>query len=407
MLAVYSASSHQVKRLNIMDTTFIIIVVVAIVFAITLRPMLRSFKQRQAGRDMDEDREKGEEAPSLEKTTPMAEGAPSEMEVQLKGVEKASRLASTTPIAEVTPSESKTEVKKEVQIEISHINKSFGGNMVVRDVSFTIERGEVFGIVGPNGAGKTTTIRMLMDIIKADSGEIRLFSQPLGEESKNRIGYLPEERGLYRKMRVSDSLVYLASLKNVETRVAKERAEELLGQVDMLPHKGKKINELSRGMGQIIQFLVTITHNPDLIILDEPFAGLDPVNRQLLKEIVLGFKRQGKTIILSTHMMNEVEEMCDRILMIDKGLVVLYGNLAEIKWRFRNNSVFVDCDGDIGELDGISGRKEHGKYVELFLDGDTPPQKILSQLVERNIHVNRFEVSTPSLNEIFLQVVKQ
>ncbi|MCK4964868.1 MAG: DUF4162 domain-containing protein, partial [Dehalococcoidia bacterium] len=210
-----------------------------------------------------------------------------------------------------------------------------------------------------------------------------------------------------RKMRVSDTLVYMASLKDVEKSVAQERVEELLRGMDMLPHRGKRISELSRGMGQIIQFLVTITHNPDLIILDEPFAGLDPVNRQLLKEIILGLRRQGKVIILSTHMMNEVEEMCDRIMMIDKGRVVLYGNLAEIKWRFRNNSVFVDCDGDIGELDGISGRKEHGKYVELFLDGDTPPQEILGQLVARNLRVNRFEVTTPSLNEIFLQVVKQ
>ena len=390
-----------------MDTTLFIIVVVAIVFAVFLRIMLRSFRRRQAGRDRDEEWRKGEEVSTLEKTIPMADGIPSQIETRIEEVEKAFHVESTTPIAEITPPESKTDVKKELQVEISHISKSFGGNMVVQDVSFTIETGEVFGLVGPNGAGKTTTIRMLMDIIRPDSGEIRLFGQPLREGSKNRIGYLPEERGLYRKMRVSDSLVYLASLKDVETRVARERAEELLRQVDMLSHRGKRISELSRGMGQIIQFLVTITHSPDLIILDEPFAGLDPVNRQLLKDIVLGLKRQGKTIILSTHMMNEVEEMCDRILMIDKGHVVLYGNLAEIKWRFRNNSVFVDCDGDIGELDGVSGRKEHGKYVELFLDGDTPPQNILSQLVARNLRVDRFEVSTPSLNEIFIQVVKQ
>ena len=390
-----------------MDTTLFIIVVVAIVFAVFLRIMLRSFRRRQAGRDRDEEWRKGEEVSTLEKTIPMADGIPSQIETRIEEAEKAFHVESTTPIAEITPPESKTDVKKELQVEISHINKSFGGNMVVGDVSFTIETGEVFGLVGPNGAGKTTTIRMLMDIIRPDSGEIRLFGQPLREGSKNRIGYLPEERGLYRKMRVSDSLVYLASLKDVETRVARERAEELLRQVDMLSHRGKRISELSRGMGQIIQFLVTITHSPDLIILDEPFAGLDPVNRQLLKDIVLGLKRQGKTIILSTHMMNEVEEMCDRILMIDKGHVVLYGNLAEIKWRFRNNSVFVDCDGDIGELDGVSGRKEHGKYVELFLDGDTPPQNILSQLVARNLRVDRFEVSTPSLNEIFIQVVKQ
>jgi ABC-2 type transport system ATP-binding protein len=337
----------------------------------------------------------------------MALSTSSETETLLKGVEKDLRLESTTPIAEVFPSKGQIVATREVQVEISHISKSFGGNAVVKDVSFTLEQGEVFGLVGPNGAGKTTTIRMLMDIIKPDSGEIRLFGRSLEEDIKNRIGYLPEERGLYRKMRVFDSLIYLASLKDVEAMVAKKRAEELLRQVDMYHHKDKKINELSRGMGQIIQFLVTIAHNPDLIVLDEPFAGLDPVNRQLLKDIVLELKEQGKTIILSTHMMNEVEEMCDRILMIDTGHMVLYGNLDEIKWRYRNNSVFVECDGAIGELEGVSGRKEYGKYVELFIDGETPPQKILSQLVESNIQVNRFEVSTPSLNEIFLQVVKR
>lgn len=390
-----------------MDTTLFIVVVVAIVFTVVLRIMLRSFRRRQTRRDMDEESRKGEEVSSREKDIPMVEDIPSQVGARLKEVDTAFPVENTTPIAEITSSDTKTDVKKEVQVEISHINKSFGGNMVVQDVSFTIETGEVLGLVGPNGAGKTTTIRMLMDIIRPDSGEIRLFGQPLGEESKNRIGYLPEERGLYRKMRVSDTLAYLASLKNMEKKVAQERAEELLREMDMLPHRGKKISELSRGMGQIIQFLVTITHSPDLIVLDEPFAGLDPVNRQLLKEFLLGLRRQGKVIILSTHMMNEVEEMCDRILMIDKGRVVLYGNLAEIKWRFRNNSVVVDCDGDIGELDGVSGRKEHGKYIELFLDSDTPPQEVLGKLVERNLRVNRFEVTTPSLNEIFLQVVKQ
>jgi len=358
-----------------METITLVILITAIVVVVTLRLMLRSYRQRQARMKAIDENMLVQDMLVQEKKTPIASGVATETEPQFE------------------------------RVEITHVHKSFGGKEVVKDVSFTLMSGEVFGLVGPNGAGKTTTIRMLMDIMKPDSGEIRVFGQPLKEETKNRIGYLPEERGLYQKMRVSDSLVYLASLKNVEARVAKERAEELLRQVDMLPHKGKKIRELSRGMGQIIQFLVTIAHNPDLIILDEPFAGLDPVNRQLLKDIVLDLKAQGKAIILSTHMMNEVEEMCDRILMIDQGCVVLYGNLAEIKWRYRNNSVFVECEGAIGEVEGVSGIKEHGKVVELFLDGETPPQKILSQLVERNIRLDRFEVSTPSLNEIFLQVV--
>jgi ABC-2 type transport system ATP-binding protein len=273
-------------------------------------------------------------------------------------------------------------------------------------VSFAVQKGEILGLVGPNGAGKTTTIRMLMDIVKPDSGEISIFGRRLDEDAKNRIGYLPEERGLYRKMKVSDSLVYLASLKNVPSSVAKEKSETLLKQVDMYAHRGKKVNELSRGMGQIIQFLVTIAHNPDLVVLDEPFSGLDPVNRMLLKNIILELKAQGKSVILSTHMMNEVEEMCDRIIMIDKGRVVLYGDLSEIKWRFRNNSVFVKCDGDVSELSGVSGRKDHGKYIELFLDGRAKPQDILDQLIAKHVRIDRFEVSTPSLNEIFIQVAK-
>lgn len=297
--------------------------------------------------------------------------------------------------------------REETLAEISHVNKSYGGRPVVQDVSFTLAKGEVLGLVGPNGAGKTTTIRMLMDIIKPDSGEISVFGRPLDEQAKNRIGYLPEERGLYRKMKVSDNLVYLSRLKAVPSNTARERAEALLKEVDMSMHQGKKISELSRGMGQIIQFLVTLSHDPSLIVLDEPFAGLDPVNRMLLKEIILELKTQGKTVIFSTHMMNEVEEMCDRVLMINRGRVVLYGDLSEIKWRFRNNSVFVQCEGDIGDIDGVSGKKDHGKYVELFLDGQTTAQQVLSQLMAKSIRVDRFEVSTPSLNEIFIQVARQ
>jgi ABC-2 type transport system ATP-binding protein len=301
----------------------------------------------------------------------------------------------------------KTSDRAETLAEISHVNKSYGGKPVVQDVSFTLEKGEVLGLVGPNGAGKTTTIRMLMDIIKPDSGEISVFGRPLNEQAKNKIGYLPEERGLYRKMKVYDNLIYLASLKNVPSNIARERAEKLLNEVDMSPHKDKKISELSRGMGQIIQFLVTISHDPSLIVLDEPFAGLDPVNRMLLKNIILELKKQGKTVILSTHMMNEVEEMCDRVLMINRGRVVLYGNLSDIKQRFRNNSVFVQCDGYVDAIEGVTGRKDHGKYIELFLDGQTTSQQVLNQLIAKSVRIDRFEVSTPSLNEIFIQVVKQ
>jgi len=292
-------------------------------------------------------------------------------------------------------------------IEVSQASKSFRGTRAVNDLSFTVGTGEVFGMVGPNGAGKTTTLRMLMDIIKPDTGEIIILGEAINEETKNRIGYLPEERGLYRKITVSESLAYLAALKNMKRRLARNRAAELLERADMLQHKNKKIEELSKGMGQIIQFIATILHDPELIVLDEPFAGLDPVNTELLKGFILELKGQGKSIILSTHIMNQVEELCDRVLMINKGQAVLYGSLGELKSRFRNNSIFLECDRIPDGLPGVVGSKNHGKYLELFLDGQTPPSKVLSALVNNGVTVDRFEVSTPSLNEIFIQVVKE
>jgi len=292
-------------------------------------------------------------------------------------------------------------------VEASQISKSFKGIKVVEDVSFTIGQGEVFGMVGPNGAGKTTTIRMLMDIIKPDSGEIKILGEPINEGIKNRLGYLPEERGLYKKLTVSESLSYLAALKNMKRRLARDRAEELLKRVNMLPHKDKKTEELSHGMGQLIQFVATILHDPELVVFDEPFAALDPVNTQLLKELILELRSQGKSVILSTHMMNQVEELCDRILMINKGQAVLYGSLSEIKSRYRNNSVFLECDRLPEGLPGVVGRKNHLKYVEFFLDGRTSPQEVLSALISKGVKVDRFEVSTPSLNEVFIQVVKE
>jgi len=378
-----------------MDTLIFVFLIIAIAAVMTLRIYLHQRRSRD-----------GAEATKMRDTATVKYSVPPvhrETSYDSQQLEKANRIE----MAASASTDARVGDESKVQLEVAHVYKSFGGKQVVEDVSFVLKAGEVFGLVGPNGAGKSTTIRMLMDIIKPDSGEITVFGQTLREETKNRIGYLPEERGLYQKMKVTDSLVYLARLKSVDTSVARERARELLKQVDMLPHKDKKISELSRGMGQIIQFLVTISHDPDLIILDEPFGGLDPVNRMLIKTKVLELKQKGKAILLSTHLMNEVEEMCDRILMINQGRVVLYGDLAEIKWRFRNNSVIVSTKGDMGRIEGITGKKEHGRYIELFLDSEASPQKILSQLVANNVRVERFEVSTPSLNEIFLQVVKR
>jgi len=290
-------------------------------------------------------------------------------------------------------------------VEVNHIVKSYADKVVVNDLSFSVAQGEIFGLIGPNGAGKTTTIRMMMDIIKPDSGDVTILGKKLTEASKNRLGYLPEERGLYKKLTVMDSIVYLASLKGMDRHSVEKKANELLNRTGMLPHSTKRIEELSRGMGQIIQFIVTIVHDPELVVLDEPFAGLDPVNTELLKRIFVDLRNKGKAVILSTHQMNQVEELCDRILMINDGRAVLYGNLAEIKSKYRSNSVLLEFEGKLGDVPGVTEKRTHKGYVELVLDGNTTPQQLLERLVSRGIVINRFEVATPSLNEIFLEVV--
>jgi len=288
-------------------------------------------------------------------------------------------------------------------VEASHIVKSFADKVAVDDLSFSVTQGEIFGLIGPNGAGKTTTIRMMMDIIKPDSGEVTIFGEQLSEATKNKLGYLPEERGLYKKLRVSESIAYLASLKGMDKHSVTEKADKLLNQTGMLSSKSKRIEEMSRGMEQIIQFITTIIHDPQLVILDEPFSGLDPVNTELLKEMFLDLRNQGKAIILSTHQMNQVEELCDRILMINDGRAVLYGELGEIKARYQNNSVFVDYEGELGEVPGVTEKRTHKGYIELVLDGKTTPKEVLAHLIDRDIMFNRFEAATPSLHEIFLK----
>lgn len=290
-------------------------------------------------------------------------------------------------------------------VEISEVHKSFGGTRVVNGISFDTKPGEILGLIGPNGAGKTTTIRMIMDIIKPDSGQVLVLGENLSETTKNRVGYLPEERGLYRKLTVSQSLSYLASLKGVKPRLANKRADELLEQVGLLAHKKKKIEELSRGMGQLIQFLTAIIHDPALVILDEPFANLDPVNTELLKKMILALRARGKAIILSTHRMNEVDELCDRIFMINEGQGVLYGELAEIKSRYRNNSVLLEYQGELGNIAGVTEKRIHDRFVELFLDDKTLPQQVLQQIISQGVTVTHFEVATPPLHDIFLRVV--
>ncbi|OGN98688.1 MAG: sodium ABC transporter [Chloroflexi bacterium RBG_13_51_52] len=289
-------------------------------------------------------------------------------------------------------------------VEVQHVVKTFADKVAVDDLSFSVAPGEIFGLIGPNGAGKTTTLKMMMDIIKPDSGEVTILGEKLSEATKNKLGYLPEERGLYKKQRVLDTIVYLASLKGMSERSAEEKANRMLEQTGMLPHARKKIEELSKGMSQIIQFIVTTIHDPQLLILDEPFSGLDPVNTESSIKMVLDLRNQGKAVILSTHQMNQVEELCDRILMVNKGKAVLYGGIAEIKSRYKNNSVRLDYEGELGELPGVTDKRVYKTHVELFLDDKTSPQQLLEYLLSRGIIVNRYEIATPPLNEIFIKV---
>lgn len=292
-------------------------------------------------------------------------------------------------------------------IEITDVSKMFNDTSVVDTVSFDVFSGEIFGLIGPNGAGKTTTIRMIMDMIKPDSGEINIFGNPLNQENKNRIGYLPEERGLYKKLTVQQSILYFAGLKNVSHYLAVKRMEEVLTRIDMFQYKTKKIEELSRGMSQLIQFAVTLIHDPSLVILDEPFANLDPINSEMIKEIILELRNHGKAVILSTHRMNEVEQLCDRILMIDEGRSVLYGKLADIRNKYSKNSILIESSDDPNGIDGVAQAKRHNQFWELTLDDNTTPQDIIERIVGNGIKIRHFELSTPTLHDIFLTVAKK
>lgn len=287
-------------------------------------------------------------------------------------------------------------------VEVSGVSKSYNDRQVVKNISFEIEPGEVFGLIGPNGAGKTTVIRMLLDIIKPDSGELRILDSRPSDRIKDRVGYLPEERGLYRRLTVMDTIMYLCALKKKHDE---KRAIDLLGKMGLLSHKDKKISELSKGMQQKIQIITAIIHDPDLLIIDEPFSGLDPVNTKIVQDLILELKNEGKTILISTHMMDKVERMCDRIFMIHEGTGVLYGSVAGIKSRYGKNTVILEFEGELNNIKGVRKASYSGNYAELILEPGTDTQDVLKQLME-NGRINRFELSTPSLNEIFIQVVE-
>lgn len=295
-------------------------------------------------------------------------------------------------------------------LEFEGVSKSFAETKVIRDVSFSVEQGEIFGLLGPNGAGKTTLIRLLLDIIKPDSGDIRVLGGTLNSAVKDRIGYLPEERGLYRKTKLLDMLVYLAQLKNVPKKEAQANAEELLKSLELYEYRGKRVEELSKGMQQKIQFLSSIIHDPELVILDEPFSGLDPVSTKTVKAKILEYRSSGRTIILSTHMMEQAQKLCDRILMLNKGQQVLYGTVAGIRKEHGKNSLLVEFAGNgnlsiIREIPGIKRITEREGSVEIFPEEGISAQAVLQELIQKT-EILRFEQMLPSLNDIFIETVE-
>ena len=285
-----------------------------------------------------------------------------------------------------------------------NLSKRYGSHVAVDDLSFEVRQGEVFGLLGPNGAGKTSTIRILMDIFKADTGEVELLGGRPGER-RERVGYLPEERGLYRDQRVLEVLVYLGRLKGVDGATAKDRALALLERVELEEWSGKRVKELSRGMQQKVQFIACLIHDPELLILDEPFQGLDPVNVEMIKGLMRSLVSEGKTIVLSAHQMNLVEELCDRILLIDEGRALLYGSLKEIKRDFAPDSVRVRAPELPADLPGVAGIERQGDVTLLTLDG-IGAQEFLAALVERKVQVESFERATVPLNDIFVAMVQ-
>jgi len=291
-------------------------------------------------------------------------------------------------------------------IELSHLIKSFGDLKAVDDVSFAVEKGELFGLLGPNGAGKTTAIRCMLDIFKPDSGTVDILGGPMSEKKKDLIGYMPEERGLYQDIPLDRCLTYLGSLKGLDASQVHERAEEYLQRFDLATSRTKKVKELSKGMQQKAQIIATLLHKPELLIVDEPFSGLDPVNTQLVKDLLREQRDAGVTVLLCSHQMHLVEELCDRIVLIDHGKVLLYGKVSDVRRQFAGNALLVQVQGELPELPGVESREAVNGGFKLQLAAGIQPQDILRQLVEKNIITERFEHAVPTLDEIFIRVVQ-
>ena len=295
-------------------------------------------------------------------------------------------------------------------IEVQHVSKHYRAHTALDDVSLTIERGRVFGLLGPNGAGKTTLIRMINNIIKPDSGMILFDGKPLSASDVARIGYLPEERGLYRKMKVGEQAIYLARLKGLSSSEAKRRLESWFEKFGIMPWWDKRVEELSKGMQQKVQFVCTVLHEPELLIFDEPFSGFDPVNAELLKSEIIALRERGSTLIFSTHNMQSVEELCDDIALINQSHLVLSGSVTEVRARYRLPYYRMTLAGewlidDFGALPIEEHRIEHNQtYLRLKIDDERGLRDLLG-LIPMEYPIVRLEHEEPTMNEIFIKTV--
>jgi ABC-2 type transport system ATP-binding protein len=295
---------------------------------------------------------------------------------------------------------------------LDRVTKRFAGHVAVDALSLVVLPGVIYGLLGPNGAGKSTTIRMIMNIYVPDGGTVQLFGEPAGRDHSARIGYLPEERGLYPKMRVLDVLLFLAEMKGMDRRTTRPKASQWLERLGLGDWAQRKVNELSKGMQQKVQFISTVLHDPDLLVMDEAFSGLDPVNSQILKDTVLELRSRGKTILFSTHIMEQAEKLCDNVCIIARGKKLVDGTLADVKRTRSGHHVLVNFDGARGDADRIFADRRlatkadvSGQYAELELAPGADAQQILQALVSSGARLSRFELAEPSLNKIFIDLV--
>jgi len=291
-------------------------------------------------------------------------------------------------------------------LEMEDISKTFHNIPAVQNLSFSLQPGEIFGLLGPNGAGKTTSIRIALDLLRPDSGRVSILGGPMSEAKKERIGYMPEERGLYQDVPLGECLIYLGRLKGLTAAEARQRLRPMLERFDLAEVKKKKVKELSKGMQQKAQIINTILHQPELIIVDEPFASLDPVNTSLVKDLLRQLSREGATILMSSHQMQLVEEMCDRILLIDHGSSLLYGDIEHIRRTFSGHGVMLRTPQDLPDMPGIESCTRQNGSLQISLSEAITPQTFLKNLVSAGVTVEGFEIATPTLDEIFIQVVK-